>query len=340
MSIDPTDFISNNDPLHGMHEGAKTSIWNGYRISRIYRNNPIKSWIAHLLETIGKGMMDPDLFDSKPSFSTIERSSSFSTKGEKAPHLGIGGINGINVSLDEARSHTNYINQFAVGHSIDWVYNRSHGVIADLAEVFLLNYLGFSPNTARLLEETWVDFHRRNANRPNAKYLQFCHSQGAIHVRNALAKLPKEICDRIIVVAIAPAATVPKEICFQSFNYVCKNDITPYGELCFAGAINSHETKSSRLIQQIMKHHEERIPLTLSGEKKQGIEELSSKKDRNCTELSVHSFQHPIYARKIQERIDEYLQNGGEYQTSEDEDKRKGESPFLYKNLENNRAIS
>lgn len=145
MSIDATDFIPNNDPLHGMHEGAKTSIWNGYRISRIYRNNPIKFWIANLLETVGKGMMDPDLFDPSLSFSTIERSSCFSTNGEKAPHLGIGGINGINVSLDKAHSHTNYINQFAVGHSIDWVYNRSHGAIADLAEVFLLNYLGFSP---------------------------------------------------------------------------------------------------------------------------------------------------------------------------------------------------
>ena len=338
VSIDATDFIPNNDPFNGINEDLKTSIWNGYQVSRkslashtnshpgglerllnaaamnvfeqlvipltrignkncIQKTCSITSWMANIFETIGKGMIDPDLLDQNSSLSIPERSSRFSTNGDKAPHLGIGGINGINISWDEAHSHTKYINQFAPGHSIDWIYNHSHGIIADLAEVFLLNYLGFSPNTGQLLKETWIDFHHRNTNRPNAKYLQFCHSQGAIHVRNALVKLPKEICSRIIVVAIAPAVAVPKELCFQSFNYVCKNDIIPYGELCFAGAINPHECKPSDLMKQIMKYQEEFIFL----------------KPNAAHNQSMHFFQHPIYAQKIRERIDEYLQNDGEY---------------------------
>ena len=42
-----------------------------------------------------------------------------------------------------------------------------------------------------------------------------CHSQGAIHVRNALLDYAPELRERIIVVAIAPGAYMYQETCAQ-----------------------------------------------------------------------------------------------------------------------------
>ena len=75
-------------------------------------------------------------------------------------------------------------------------------------EILTMNYLGYSPHTAALLRKTFTDFHEANKDNPNAKYLQLCHSQGALHLRNALQGLPQEIRDRVIVLAIAPAAII------------------------------------------------------------------------------------------------------------------------------------
>jgi isopentenyl phosphate kinase len=73
--------------------------------------------------------------------------------------------------------------------------------------------------TSDLLIQKWSEFHHRNADQPSAKILHFCHSQGTLHTKNALLRLPKEIRDRVIVVAIAPAAVVPKKLCHESFNF-------------------------------------------------------------------------------------------------------------------------
>lgn len=47
----------------------------------------------------------------------------------------------------------------------------------------------------------------------------FCHSQGAVHIRNALIDYSPELRERIIVVAIAPGAYVYKEICASVIHY-------------------------------------------------------------------------------------------------------------------------
>ena len=53
----------------------------------------------------------------------------------------------------------------------------------------------------------------------NAKFLMICHSQGAIHVRNALLDYPPELRERILVVAIAPAAYIYQETCAKIIHY-------------------------------------------------------------------------------------------------------------------------
>ena len=73
-------------------------------------------------------------------------------------------------------------------------------------------------------------FHEEHRDDLDAKYLQLCHSQGAIHVKNALLESAKEIQNRVIVVAISPACDYFKSLCFDSFNYASNRDVIPLGE--------------------------------------------------------------------------------------------------------------
>jgi hypothetical protein len=196
-----------------------------------------------------------------------------------------------------ACDHAEYIAKLAKGQSIDWVYNRTHGAALDLAEIFSMNYLGISPKTSDLLLENWEAFHEANGTRPDAKYLQFCHSQGAIHVRNALAKASDEIQDRVIVVAIAPGAIVPDELCCKSYNYASKKDIVHYGEMLSAGALDPNETGTSERMKKVMAAREELIIL---------------EPHPDATEID-HDFQSPTFITKMSDHLKEYIRNNGEY---------------------------
>ena len=254
--------------------------------------------VYEILERIGRDTIDLEPQD--PNASLIQegkRSRRFETPGTKKPHCAIGGINGINNTFDDSNSHAAYLSKLADKQSISWVHNQSHGALVDLAEVFTANYLGFSPNTGKLLTEAWQEFHEQNRDHPHAKFLQFCHSQGAIHVRNALAHAPKEIRARVIVVAIAPAVVVSRELCYNSYNYASKKDIVHYGELAFLGALDSNETGTSAGMKCAMKEREELICLEPHPEAT-GID---------------HEFQSPTYRPYIERHIEIHKKNGGKY---------------------------
>lgn len=213
------------------------------------------------------------------------------------PRAGIGGINGINTTAEQAGLHRKYLEGFFSHRTVDWVYNKSHGAAIDLLEVFAMNYWGISPKTANELRANWAAFHEENKERPQAKYLQFCHSQGAIHVRNALAGASAEIRDRVIVVAIAPGAVVPAEICFRSYNYASKRDIVPYGELGYAGALNTHEFGSSRFFENVMERRKE---LTLLDPHPKAVD-------------IDHDFQSPTFQEVIEQAVKRHAECNGEY---------------------------
>ena len=56
-----------------------------------------------------------------------------------------------------------------------------------------------------------------------------CHSQGALHVRNALLDYPPELRNRILAVGIAPAGYVYHETCAKVIQYraVAWRDLVP-----------------------------------------------------------------------------------------------------------------
>ena len=63
----------------------------------------------------------------------------------------------------------------------------------------------------------WNSFFEKSS--ASAKFLMVCHSQGAIHVRNALLDYPPELRERIIVVAIAPGGYIYQQTCAQVIHY-------------------------------------------------------------------------------------------------------------------------
>ena len=126
-------------------------------------------------------------------------------------------INGMLNSFEEACENTKYLQNFT-SSQIDGIYNHSNGPLGDFIEIILLNFKGKSPITEGLLMKKFIDFAEANKDDPHAKCIHTCHSQGAIHTRNVLEKLPQHVRDRIIVVSIAGARVIPKRLCFDSFN--------------------------------------------------------------------------------------------------------------------------
>jgi hypothetical protein len=248
---------------------------------------PMQQLIQSRGTPIDRSNLDPISPHSPgPSFS-------YSVGQSPNPTVRIGGINGLANHLTDALSNTAYLHSFAPDQKVDWVYNRTHSAPVDLLEVFASNYLGHSHNTAKLLQENWQAFHQENKDNPHEKYLQFCHSQGAIHVKNALLDTPKEICDRVIVVAIAPAAVVPRELCFRSFNYASKRDIVPVGELVVAGMLDTNEFTTSKGLEMILENHKQLIRL-----------------EPHPNAIGIdHDFQSETFKRVISDHIDDYVQN-------------------------------
>lgn len=44
---------------------------------------------------------------------------------------------------------------------------------------------------------------------------------------NALDSSPKSVRERIIVLAISPGKIIPRELCYESYNYASKKDFVP-----------------------------------------------------------------------------------------------------------------
>lgn len=222
----------------------------------------------------------------------------FTLFGEQNTSGYIGWINGINNTFEESRLSAEYLQKLTGNHPINAIYNHTHTPVVDVLESALLNHNGISILTADLLKKEWSAFHEANAIRPNARILWICHSQGTIHVRNALQQLPQEVRDRLIVVAIAPAAIVPKNLCFTSYNYASERDFiyklepVPLSFECkiIDGRINFEVTSAAD-------YRDELIILPAS-EEATGID---------------HSFQNSTYRKALKYLIDEYQSRNGQY---------------------------
>ncbi|MES2198700.1 MAG: RHS repeat-associated core domain-containing protein [Chlamydiota bacterium] len=133
-----------------------------------------------------------------------------------SPNIGIGWINGINNTYAESRESALYLSKLSQGYNIHAVYNATHGASADVKEAKQgLKHIATTP--VRLLHKLWNDFFDNSSE--EATFLMICHSQGAIHVRNALLDYPPNLKSRITVVAVAPAAYIYRVSCAGATHY-------------------------------------------------------------------------------------------------------------------------
>ena len=135
-------------------------------------------------------------------------------------------INGINHKPDRALKCSSLLSSMAGGCNVYTIYNPTDGLLEDLRQCFfeLVNFRTSAP--VFKLHEKWDEFFS-NCKRDDEFFLQFCHSQGAIQVRNALMLYPPELRERIVVVAIAPGAYITQNLCGKVFHYVSRRDIVP-----------------------------------------------------------------------------------------------------------------
>ncbi len=133
-------------------------------------------------------------------------------------------------------------------------------------------------NPVRQLHKMWDSFFEKSSK--NAKFLMICHSQGAIHVRNALLDYPPALRDRILVLAIAPGGYIYQESCSQVIHCRVKASRDPIPYLDQKGAKRAKGT----------------------------IVELNSHQE---APFHDHSFQSPTYRRELYRRIRNYTRTKG-----------------------------
>lgn len=136
-------------------------------------------------------------------------------------------VNGMNHKPGRAVQCGTFLSELADNHKIFIVYNPTSGLFGDLKKSYHELFKCKISKPVVLLHQKWNHFFQEHPD-VNQKLLQFCHSEGAIQVRNALLFYPPQLRKRIIVVAIAPAAYISQEICCQAFHYVSRRDIVPF----------------------------------------------------------------------------------------------------------------
>jgi RHS repeat-associated protein len=189
-------------------------------------------------------------------------------------------INGINTRNYEAKFHAGLLSKAGSGAKIDYVYNPRHGLLFDIQEC-MVGRIGKETQPVRSLDSLLT---RHLTENPENTCLQIAHSQGAIHVKNALLRMPEELRERITVVTIAPAAIITDNLCRESYNYLSKWDPLPF--LCDKKVRDSVFNRSSNVSANIIW--------------------LDRAKGAPWWD---HSFQSPTYLPKLKEHVDNYLKN-------------------------------
>ena len=224
-------------------------------------------------------------FNSFPAYLAnhgLTRSGSFQVGSFDLPPGAIGFINGINNQQAQSIASAQQLSQYAGGAKIYGVYNASNwdsiqwvSTAIDVIECGLGHMRMHTP-PVQLLKNQWNHFIATH--RPEEKFLQISHSGGSLQVYNALLTSPKSVQKRIISAAFAPAAIIPEELCFKSYNYISRRDFVTH--------------------------------LDVIGKMKYGnqLQILEPHPDANFWD---HEFLSPTFAPKIKDHIKDYIENYG-----------------------------
>ncbi|NGX42582.1 MAG: tRNA nuclease WapA [Chlamydiae bacterium] len=155
---------------------------------------------------------------------TSKKSGLHTIPGKHQPNLSIGFINGIWNTLENAKKSASALSKFAGGYQVDLCHNATHGTDTDLVEANM-NLKGVCTTPVKYLHQKWNNFFA--GCKGDGHYLEFCHSQGTAHVRNALETYDEDLRKNIRVVAIAPLAYIDPDVCEKVVHYVSEGDPVP-----------------------------------------------------------------------------------------------------------------
>jgi RHS repeat-associated protein len=149
----------------------------------------------------------------------------YTLEGVQSAWLGIGYVNGMLTTFLTALYGAGYISEMFAGMEIDGVYNGTGGLEHDLrrARKEIFDFAAFE--TVGITHGNWDRFFARAE--PGGVYIQFCNSEGAPIVRNALMCYDPELRMRIIVIAIAPAAYMIPGTCLEAVHFASTSDLVP-----------------------------------------------------------------------------------------------------------------
>lgn len=195
-------------------------------------------------------------------------SSLYSLQNRTDPKNGrIGFINGIMNDFASAYSKAIEISHLSGGFNVHGVHNATNGLATDIKECRLGKQGKITPPVWHL-HKMWDDFFLDESTDPNAKFLLICHSQGAIHTQNALRTYDPELRQRIVVISVAGASTIDKNLC-HSIHYLVSRD-----------------------------------PVPMLREEKEESTNLTYVKPNG---LINHSFSNPIYYEPLQRHIEKFI---------------------------------
>lgn len=156
-------------------------------------------------------------------------------------------INGINTWPSGAKSHSLYLSNLVGGYNVHGTYNATHAYFYDPVEC-IKGLFGIATAPVHELIKNWQSLALEGPE--DLTIIHVCHSQGAIHTRNALLSISEELRQKIKVIAVAPGGYLVPETAADMVHFRAYplRDFIPYLDrpgMRRAAAGNTIETLSS-----------------------------------------------------------------------------------------------
>lgn len=148
------------------------------------------------------------------------RSHNFHLYRPELPQGMICKMNGMFCVYSRAQEHAYKLSDLAQGYNVHCTYSATANEQWDITVGFLGQGGTITPAVLCLLDQ-WLDFFETHE---TDRLLQICSSRGCIEVATALRILPDHLCQRIIVVAVAPAYLLPQKMAYKVVNLVIESD--------------------------------------------------------------------------------------------------------------------
>lgn len=153
---------------------------------------------------------------------------------------GMGFTNGINTTRLQAARYNRMLSDMSGGYKSDLVYNPTVNPVSDACRYLCSSRSYMATPVLPKLHQNWDKFFENSS--PNSLYLQFCQSEGATNVRNAIMSYDEQRRQRIDIVVIAPSVYIDDDYGGKVRHYASARDFIP--NIDKAGKMrNAHTTQ-------------------------------------------------------------------------------------------------